>query len=314
MVKRSARNTLKPPIMLIGNVRSGTSMIHDFFNLHPEVAAWYEPRTIWTYADPGRRHDRFDEHDATPKVTRYIRRRFLAYQRGHDGLRVMEKTPSNVMRIPYVRALFPESKLLYLVREPFANLASSEKRWRTPITLEHAFERIRETPKSQLHYYIGRAITDTLKSRALRRRHVSVWGVRYPGIYRDLRSMPIEQVIARQWARCCRQAEEDFAKIDPGVALKLRYEDFVADPVVQFERILSHFDLAMTPELARVVRRRVDPNRQTKWRDMDYNILRSCVPLLESEMKRYGYETPPELASGARPSGPVMTRSDAAHG
>ena len=108
---------LKPPILLIGNVRSGTSMMARLFDAHPEVTGWPEPRTVWTYADPARPHDRFDADDATPRVRRWIRRRFLAYQRRHGGLRVMEKTPSNVLRIPYVHAIFPESKLLYLIRE-----------------------------------------------------------------------------------------------------------------------------------------------------------------------------------------------------
>lgn len=289
---------LKPPIFLLGNVRSGTSMLHDFFDAHPDVAFWYEPRTVWCYADPRRKHDRFTADDATPKVTRYIRRRFLRYQREHGNRRVMEKTPSNLFRIPYVRAIFPESKFLYVIREPLANLSSSEIKWRDPITISHAWSRIKETPALQLHHYVARGFVDHFRRRVLRQRHVSIWGVRYPGIHEDRRSLTTEQIIAKQWVLCSRQAEEDLKDIDPSLIYRLRYDDFVTDPVPEFERILNHFDLEMTPELASLIATEVDPGRQNKWRRLDSAVLDSCLPILEKEMSRHGYDMPSDVTSG----------------
>jgi len=42
---------LKIPIFLFGNVRCGTSLMRNLFNLHPEIVKWYEPRTVWVYAE-----------------------------------------------------------------------------------------------------------------------------------------------------------------------------------------------------------------------------------------------------------------------
>src|SRR3990170_8678052 len=109
-------DTLRPPIILIGNYRSGTSITQKLIGLHPDIATWYEPRTLWLYADPRRPHDEFDETDATEKVVRYIRGRFLSYQKRHGNRRIMEKTPSNILRVPYVRAIFPEATLLLITR------------------------------------------------------------------------------------------------------------------------------------------------------------------------------------------------------
>jgi hypothetical protein len=283
---------LKPPIFLLGNVRSGTSMMLRFFDAHPDVVSWYEPRTVWCYAAPTRPHDRFTERDATPRVRRYIRGRFLKYQRRHGGLRVMEKTPSNMFRIPYVRAIFPEAKFVYIVREPLANLSSSEIRWRKSINRGHLIERLAETPRSQLPFYVGRLVRDQLRKRVLRRRHVSVWGVRYPGIGDDLRTMSTEEVIAKQWASCSRQAEEDLADLGPGTVHRLRYEDFVSDPVTRFREVLAHFDLPPSAEVDEEVRTSVDPNRQQKWRRLDPAVIERCLPYLADEMERHGYEIP----------------------
>lgn len=286
---------LKPPIFLLGNVRSGTSMMHDLFDLHPQVASWYEPRTVWVYADPGRQHDYFDESDATERVKRYIRKRFLRYQREHGGLRIMEKTPSNILRIPYVRAIFPESKYVYMVREPLANLSSSEIKWRAPITLKHAMGRFWLTPKLQLPYYVGRLVRDTFRSRVLKRKHVSVWGVRYRGIYDDLKRLTPEEVIAKQWVACSVQAIKDIARLPKDLVLHLRYEDFVSDPVAHFTQICEHFDLPMTKRIEDALRSTVDAGRQHKWRRLDPSVLPKCLPILQEEMQRYGYSVPSEL-------------------
>ena len=286
---------IKPPIILLGNVRSGTSMTMFCFGKHPELAYWNEPRTVWTYAAPGRRHDVFDEDDARPGVIRYIRQRWLQYQRANGDRRVMEKTPSNVMRIPYVHRIFPEAKFVYILREPLANLSSSELKWRKPITRVHLLERFRETPKTQLHYYGWRLARDTFCSRVLKRKHVSVWGVRYPGIYDDIRTMSVEQVIAKQWVACCQQADRDLERVDPALVYRLRYEDFVENPVPVFERVLGHFDLQMTQGVADEINKMVDPNRRTKWRRLDPSILAQCLPILEPEMRRQGYEVPEEV-------------------
>ncbi len=286
---------LKPPIILFGNVRSGTSMMHDLFDLHPQIKSWYEPRTVWVYADPARKHDRFDASDATPRVKRYIRKRFLKFQRTHGNRRIMEKTPSNLLRIPYVDAIFPEAKYVYMVREPLANLSSSEIRWRTPIHMQHTLERLRETPKLQLHFYLGRFLYDNISVRILKRKHVSVWGVRYPGVYDDLNTLTTEQVIAKQWVKCCQQASADLAEIDPARVLRIRYEDFVASPVDQFQEIARHFDIEVTPAIECALRETVDPGRQNKWRRLDEQILRDCLPILHKQMRAEGYEIPDDV-------------------
>jgi hypothetical protein len=287
---------LKPPIILLGNVRSGTTMIHDLFDTHPDVVAWFEPRTIWMYADPGRSHDQFDAGDASERVKRYIRRRFLQYQQKHGNRRVMEKTPSNLMRIPYVHAIFPESKLLYIIREPLANLSSVDLRGRKAIHRRRLMERIEETPKTQLHYYLGRYLIDHFRVRVLRKRP-TYYGVRYPGFGEDREKFSRMQMIAKQWEACAQAADLALARIDPLLVHRIRYEDFVANPVEEFDRILAHFELSMTPELKQKLSSWVDAGRQQKWRRLDPAVIAECLPILKDEMQKQGYAIPEEFAA-----------------
>ncbi|MCA9297623.1 MAG: sulfotransferase [Phycisphaerales bacterium] len=284
---------LDPPIFVLGNVRSGTTLIQDSFGLVKGVESWFEPRTIWAYADPGRRHDRFTAEDATPKVKAYIRRRFEKRQK-KTGARVMEKTPSNVMRIPYVHAVFPESKFIYVIREPLAHISSAEYRWRNAINFGHLMERFLETPKTQLHHYAKRVVSDHFRRKVLKQKHVSVWGVRYPGIYEDLPNHTTEEIIGKQWAACSKQVAEDLAALPPDMSYQVRYEDFVKDPVTHFRNMMDLNGLELTKDVEDRIARRTDSSRQAKWKRLGDDTIRKILPYVVDEMARHGYEVPEE--------------------
>lgn len=291
----------KPPILLLGNTRSGTTIVQQLVATHPEVTSWYEPRTLWLYADPGRPHDEFDESDASERVKRYIRGRFLEFQRENGDRVVMEKTPANILKIPYVRAIFPEAHYLFIVRNPFSFISSVERKWQyRPIGKKGTRRRLKTTPISQWHHYAGRYIRDKYVRRFLGRKYLSLWGPRYQGIQEDVRKHDLLTVVARQWALCSRKAEEALAEFEEGRVLRFRYEDFVADPVTHLERICAHCGLAMTDEMVKAAHESVDPDRQLKWHRFDPRDLRRILPEIEPEMRRHGYELPPEIADSMR--------------
>ena len=269
-------------------------MIQSFLGRHPDLVSWFEPRTVWTYADPRRRHDRFTEEDATPRVIRYVRRRFFRFEEEHEGRQIVEKTPSNVMRIPYVHTIFPQSKIVYVVRHPLDQISSSELEWRTPISTGKLWSRLKETPKSQLHYYLPRFVTDQARKRIFRKKYVSVWGVRYPGIYEDLQIRAMEEINAQQWLECVRQADEDLSKLPSESWIRVRYEDVIRQPVEQFHRIFQHLQLEMGASLTGEIKSGVRTNATDKWMRMEPEAIRKCLSILSDFMPRYGYSLPTE--------------------
>jgi hypothetical protein len=287
---------LKPPIILFGNTRSGTTIVQKVISTHPDIVEWYEPRTLWLYADPGRRHDEFDESDATDKVKRYIREQFLKFQKQHGNCVVMEKTPANILKIPYVRAIFPEATFLFIVRNPFSFISSVEMKWQRPLTTKGIGRRLQSTPITQLHHYAGRLIMQQLDKRVLQRKYMSLWGPRYKGMEQDLKTHKLLTVIARQWSVCSRKAEKDLALFDNGQVLRLRYEDFVADPISDLERICAHCGLEMTNDMVRAANEWVKSDRQLKWHRFDPRDLARILPEIDDEMQRHGYEIPTEIA------------------
>jgi hypothetical protein len=297
---------LKPPIFIFGNTRSGTTIVQKVMSLHPEIAGWYEPNALWLYADPGRIHDEFDESDATNRVKRYIRKRFLNYQQQHGNGVVLEKTPQNILRIPYVRAIFPEATFLFIVRNPFSFISSVEHKWQRPVTGQGVVRRLKDMPLSQLHYWVRRYLIQQLNKRILRRKYLSIWGPRYKGIQEDLKTHDQLTVIARQWSIPSMKAEQAMASFAEGQILRLKYEDFVDHPISDLERICAHCRLEMTDDMVNAAQGMVKSDRKIKWQRFDPRDLARIIPEISGEMQRHGYEIPAEIAQAIQNS----TRSE----
>lgn|SRR6185503_12587022 len=287
---------LNPPIILFGNFRSGTTMLHKLISLHPDVVPLYEPVGLWLSADPKRSHDEFDEKDATDQVKRYIRNKFLNYQQQHENRIVVEKTPHNILRIPYVRAIFPEARFVYIVRNPLSFVSSVELKWQKPASRKRIVKRLKFTPVAQVHHYLKRFLSQLWNNRIMRRKYLSVWGPRYKGIQEDLKTEDLMVVIARQWSRSSSKAERDLALFEDGQVLRLRYEDFVQHPVSDMERICAHCSLQMTSDMANTVKEMVKTDRNLKWQRFETPVLAQIIPELYDEMERHGYEIPAEIA------------------
>lgn len=289
------KTTLKPPIFLIGNYRSGTTITQKLIGLHPGIITWYEPRTLWLYADPVRDHDEFAECDATERVTRYIRSRFLRYQLRHGDRQIMENTPSNVLRVPYVSAIFPECIYLYMTRNPFSCINSMELKWQRTKTWAGIWRSVSVTPITQLHYYARDFVKQVFVKKILKKKYSPIYGPRYKGIDKDLKRHDRLQVIARQWALGNRKAREDLTRLGDGRVLSFRYEDLMQEPETVLRRIYDHCGLICDNDIVRTAKQMVDPGRQEKWVRLDRDDLKAIIPEVEEEMAVYGYEVPSPL-------------------
>jgi hypothetical protein len=287
---------LKPPIFIFGNTRSGTTIVQKVMSTHPDLIGWYEPNALWLYADPGRIHDEFDENDATNNVKRYIRHRFLKYQKVHGNAVVVEKTPQNILRIPYVRAIFPEAKFIFIVRNPFSFISSVEIKWQRPVTGGGIVRRLKDMPLSQLHHWVRRYLIQQLNKRVLRRKYLAIWGPRYKGIQEDLKTQDMLTIISRQWAIPSMKAEKDMAAFEDGQILRLRYEDFVDNPIADLERICAHCGLEMTHDMENATKEMVKSDRKVKWQRFNPQDLAKIIPEIRGEMQRHGYEIPADIA------------------
>lgn len=102
--------------LITGCARSGTSILGELAGAHPAVKYIYEAHEVWEIggAGPDGSH-RLTAEAATPEVVGEIRAWFERERGGAEW--IIEKCPRNALRVPYLRAIFPEAKLIHIIRD-----------------------------------------------------------------------------------------------------------------------------------------------------------------------------------------------------
>lgn len=102
--------------LVVGCARSGTSILGELLGSHPSIRYIFEAQAIWNVGGTGVNDShRLVAAHATPVVRQHLREWF-GEQQGSAAL-LVEKTPRNVLRIPFLRAVFPEAKIIHIVRD-----------------------------------------------------------------------------------------------------------------------------------------------------------------------------------------------------
>lgn len=186
-------------------------------------------------------------------------------------IRLLEKTPENCLRLPFLQALFPDARIIFLVRDARANVYSLREGWRQP----HLFPGYR-TPVP---------VTSPGQSRGR-------WAFTLIPGWRELVDRTLEEICARQWV-ACNEAVLAYAD-SPGAlpCLRVRYEDLIAQPAATLRQISQFIDVPPSniPAFARglpevnVVSR---PDTE-KWL-AEADAIGQVEPILRPLMSRLGY-------------------------
>jgi len=129
---------VRRPIFILGTGRSGTTVLGVVLSMHRDIGFLNEPKALWhmvhaeedligSYSQGIARY-RLDAEDATEERKRIARRLYGAYLGLTHSVRVLDKYPELVFRVPFVKTLFPDAKFLFLVRNGRDTCRSIE-RW-----------------------------------------------------------------------------------------------------------------------------------------------------------------------------------------
>jgi len=133
------------PVFIVSTPRSGSTLLFETLSRAPDVytIGGESHRLIESIPQldiRARDHasNRLLAQDAVPEVVDPLRQRFHASMRDRDGaalasghgrFRMLEKTPKNSLRIPFLLKAFPEAHFAFLYRDPRQVLASMMEAW-----------------------------------------------------------------------------------------------------------------------------------------------------------------------------------------
>jgi hypothetical protein len=263
------------PIFIVSPPRSGSSLLFETLADAPGLATvGGESHRLMESVpalDPSNQawsSNRVTAAEATLETCRLLRERFRAALRDRRGspvppgrVRMLEKTPKNALRIPFLATVFPQARFIYLYRDPAATLASMMEGWSTG--------GFRTYP--QLPGWTGQDWSFLLT----------------PG-WRDLIGAPLNQIVATQWATTTRVLLDDLSAVPRDRWMAMRHEAFLAAPQARIIQLCDHFDLAWDRALGDhlpIARHTVSPPHPDKWRSREAEI--SAVwPIVETQNQR----------------------------
>jgi len=292
---------LERPIVVVGAPRSGTTVLGQLLARHPQLAHLEEPRLTWRYGNDGK-SDRLLPADARPEVCTHIRRTFAAAVRNAGRRRLVEKTPSNSLRMGFVERVLPGCVFIHIIRNGTESTLAIRRFWEQHargVKPRKMFERLREVNPRQLPYYVREVVRRTMPRALSGLVRQPVWGPRIPGIDGLLKDLSILEVSALQWRMCVEAATQMGRTLPPERYFQCRLEDMSLDVM---KRIFAFCKLEDSPEVWEAFHREFDPSKASYRRanasPEDLEMIRQWT---EPTMQWLGYGTFPDVGTAAQP-------------
>lgn len=238
---------VEKPVFIVGTGRSGTTLLGILLSMHKEVGYLNEPKALWYAIHPG--EDiigsysdgdacyRLDASDADQRCVDSAHKLFGAYLRIIGATKVVDKYPELVFRVPFVRAIFPDAKFIFLTRNGYDTSASINK-WSKHKGRSMGYETHDWWGKNGRKWKI---LID----------QVAVGDPDLGPLVETLRYLTDHVVMATvEWILSMREGLA-MRTLFPENVVMLRYEDLTADPRMKLTELLRFCDLQDDPVFMR---------------------------------------------------------------
>lgn len=245
------------PVFIVSPPRSGSTMLFEALSQSPDVftigGESHRMLEVEVAAgalgtiERGYVSNQLGASDATSEIATDLRARYCAAVVDRDGkpphgaFRLLEKTPKNALRVPFLASVFPDAQFVYLYRDPREVMASMLEAWESG--------QFRTYP--DLPGWTGLP-----------------WSLLLVPGWRDLIGHPLPEVVAAQWQTTTRILLDDLDVLPPERRFGVRYDALVASPdrvLAQLSRRLGiRWDREPGPGLP-LARYTVSAPRAGKW-------------------------------------------------
>ena len=232
------RPAVPDPVFVVGCSRSGTTVTYETLAAAPQFLkfGWEIPQFWDGLYGPLNNGWESEAAGAETRTTRAPRPPPCGYfyQRLGAGW-VLDKTCINVMRIPYLHALFPQARFVFIQRDGRDNISSMMDGWRMG----------RTDGRFELSQFFGPFPEPV----AINSGEFKEWSFFLAPGWRQYNHASLEEVCAFQWISANRMALEAKKAIPAAQWVHLRYEDIFERPVEMFHAAFAQLGVPFTPDL-----------------------------------------------------------------
>lgn len=227
---------LPRPVFIVSPPRSGSSLLFEtlakapaVYTIGGESHAIFEGMPALNIAAHGYASNRLDASTATPPVVAELRDRLRRRLVNRDGkapvaaaVRVLEKTPKNALRVPFLLQAFPQAQFVFLLRDVRQTLASMIEAWNSG----------RFVTYPELPGWSGPA-----------------WSLLLVPGWRELAGKPVHEIAAAQWRATATQLLDDLETLPRERVTVARYDALLADPQAEISRLCAAVGFAWDQSL-----------------------------------------------------------------
>ena len=303
-IEEIAEAPLVRPIFIVSSPRAGSTLLYEILAASPalwsvggESRGVIEGIPALHPAYRGYQSHSLGKDTADPNTAHALRCAFMAEIRDYQGwrylavgedkrpqqIRMLEKTPENALRIPFLKAVFSDALFIYLTREACQNVSSMVEAW------QHAgFVNIPALPGWDR----------------------GGWHLLLPPRWQQYQGRSLAEIAAFQWAAANEAILDSLPSLQRDRWISLDYRELTTYPEAVLRRLCAFLDIPFDQHLACVVRRPLPLSSTTirypspnKWRynpDFTANALnafdtvvqrvnelrREMAPSIQSKQKR----------------------------
>jgi hypothetical protein len=263
------------PVFIVSPPRSGSTLLFEtlaqapgVYTIGSESHGMFEQLPALHPSARGFASNRLDADAATSEIAAQLRERFRARLVDREGshpqaasVRMLEKTPKNSLRVPFLCRVFPQARFIYLYRDVRETLASMIEAWNSGHFRMYA----------QLPGWSGQP-----------------WSLLLTPGWQELVGKPLHEIVAAQWRATTQQLLDDLEKLPAENWCVARYDALLADPRAEIGRLCAHAGFAWDRPLDSALplsRHTLTPPDAQKWRQHEREI-ELVLPRLQTTIER----------------------------
>jgi hypothetical protein len=265
----SVRDAFDRPIFLVSTPRSGSTLLYETLEKAPGVYSIGEESHRIIESIPGLApshrgwlSNQLVAHDALPDRAEHLAAGFYRQLRNREGqrptgrVRMLEKTPKNALRVPFLDAIWPDAHFVYLYRDVRETLYSMMEAWRSG-----GFRTYPSLP----------GWPD------------GTWSLLLVPGWQQLKRMQLPEIVAHQWAITTEILLDDLERLGEDRVQAIDYGNLLDSPQSEIERLAAAVGLGWDRQLGNTLplsKTTVSKPDRDKWRRAE-QVIRSVWPIVE---------------------------------
>ncbi len=272
------RVSIQQPVFILSSPRAGSTLVFEtlagsasLFTIGGESHQIIEGLASLAVGPWGVSSNRLDTSHATPRIATAIRTRFAENLKDRDGrpangpVRMLEKTPKNALRVPFINTIFPDALFIYLYRDPRENLGSMMEAWRSG----------------------GWVTYDSLPD------WTGPWSMLLPPGYAAMQGRSLAEIVAFQWISANGFILDDLSVLPRQRWVAISYQSFIQRPSEIVRQLCDFIGIEPDPGLLVTVEqgnlplssRTLTPPMSGKWH-RDAGLIRGVLPEISLMYRR----------------------------